>query len=357
MCDPGADPFIARVFHDCIYTTRDAVGFGVGLLSIAFWLVAQVPQFVLNIKNKSVEALSSWFLAQWLLGDTCNLVGCLLTNSQLPTQTWTASYFILADMVMLVQYIYYGALQRQLERVERRRILRQQRHLHYMHSHSGSDAPSAAALNQSSDEEAGLVGDGSNGHLQAGNARSAAALSKHRGIVTRTLAGIAVVALIQHQLVWGWGSGLAVSSRRRLLFSNPLRQEPPVWARTAGVFLGWTSSGFYLSSRVSQVYKNWSRKCTEGLSLAMFMCAISANITYGLGILIRSYSYHDLSESAPWLLGSLGVVALDCVISLQGCYYPAVDAKAAQRLRAPLLVTTPANRGAHASLQHSERQQ
>ena len=58
----------------------------------------QIPQFVLNIKRQSVEALSSWFLAQWLLGDTCNLVGCLLTGSQLPTQTWTAGYFIFADM-------------------------------------------------------------------------------------------------------------------------------------------------------------------------------------------------------------------------------------------------------------------
>ncbi len=58
----------------------------------------QIPQFVLNIKRQSVEALSSWFLAQWLLGDTCNLVGCLLTGSQLPTQTWTAGYFICTDM-------------------------------------------------------------------------------------------------------------------------------------------------------------------------------------------------------------------------------------------------------------------
>ena len=60
----------------------------------------QIPQFVLNVRRQSVEALSSWFLAQWLLGDTCNLVGCILTGSQLSTQTWTACYFIIAEMCL-----------------------------------------------------------------------------------------------------------------------------------------------------------------------------------------------------------------------------------------------------------------
>ena len=49
----------------------------------------------------------------------------------------------------------------------------------------------------------------------------------------------------------------------------------------------------------------------------MFACAIIANVSYGMGILIRSYTLNDLLVSAPWLLGSLGVVALDVVISCQ----------------------------------------
>jgi PQ loop repeat len=48
--------------------------------------------------------------------------------------------------------------------------------------------------------------------------------------------------------------------------------------RTAGVWLGYVSSVFYLSSRLSQIYKNYARKCTEGLSVAMFLMAISANV-------------------------------------------------------------------------------
>ncbi len=52
-----------------------------------------------------------------------------------------------------VQYIYYGALQRHRDRIYTRRLLRQQRHLHYMHSGSDAESPLAAALvSRSSDE-------------------------------------------------------------------------------------------------------------------------------------------------------------------------------------------------------------
>ena len=88
-------------------------------------------------------------------------------------------------------------------------------------------------------------------------------------------------------------------------------------SRDFGAFLGWASSAFYLGSRVSQIWKNWRRRSAEGLSLAMFGCAIAANVTYGAGILCRTYSLPALLASAPWILGSLGTVSLDVIIFLQ----------------------------------------
>ena len=46
---------------------RDMAGFCLGLASIAFWVMAQFPQLAKNYKTQSAEALSAWFLAQWLL--------------------------------------------------------------------------------------------------------------------------------------------------------------------------------------------------------------------------------------------------------------------------------------------------
>lgn len=80
-----------------------------------------MPQFIDNIKNQSAEALSVWFLAQWFGGDTLNLLGCLIQGQQLPTTTFLAMYFVLSDVVMLVQFIYYSAVQKRKEAAKRLR--------------------------------------------------------------------------------------------------------------------------------------------------------------------------------------------------------------------------------------------
>ena len=92
---------------------------------------------------------------------------------------------------------------------------------------------------------------------------------------------------------------------------------PAYKCRTVGSIIGWSSSGFYLGSRLSQIWKNHSRQSAEGLSLAMFACAITANVCYALGILIRAYSWQAVRSSAPWILGSLGTVSLDLIIFTQ----------------------------------------
>ena len=87
----------------------------------------------------------------------------------------------------------------------------------------------------------------------------------------------------------------------------------------AGNCLGYISSFFYLLSRVSQIFKNWQLSATEGLSLSMFACTITANLLYGAGIIVRAESWDALAVAAPWLLGSLGTVGLDLTIFAQVC--------------------------------------
>ena len=89
--------------------------------------------------------------------------------------------------------------------------------------------------------------------------------------------------------------------------------------RVAGNCLGYISSFFYLLSRASQIFKNWQRSATEGLSLSMFACTITANLFYGAGIIVRAESWDALAVAAPWLLGSLGTVGLDLTIFAQVC--------------------------------------
>ncbi|KAF9053799.1 hypothetical protein BDZ89DRAFT_1004845 [Hymenopellis radicata] len=79
-----------------------------GYTSIACWLGAQFPCTGLeNIRSNSCEGLALPFLANWLMGDVSNLIGCILTH-QLPFQTYLAIYFVFVDCTLVGQYIYYS---------------------------------------------------------------------------------------------------------------------------------------------------------------------------------------------------------------------------------------------------------
>jgi hypothetical protein len=95
----------------------------------------------------------------------------------------------------------------------------------------------------------------------------------------------------------------------------------PPWEVILGRAVGYVSSIFYLGSRLSQIYKNQTRRSCEGLSMAMFATAAMANLLYGSAILMRASSWKLVMDSVPWLLGSLGTVFLDSTILLQSRWF------------------------------------
>jgi hypothetical protein len=75
-----------------------------GMLSMCFWLCAQLPQIVKNHKTGQAEALSWAFLFIWLLGDVSNFLGCILSK-RLAFQLYLATYFVLVDVLLLGQRV------------------------------------------------------------------------------------------------------------------------------------------------------------------------------------------------------------------------------------------------------------
>lgn len=64
-------------------------------------------------------------------GDASNLVGCVLTGAQLPLTSLTAVYFVLCDVMMILQYTFYAGKARRSERradarAQRERLLQAQ---------------------------------------------------------------------------------------------------------------------------------------------------------------------------------------------------------------------------------------
>ena len=284
-CEEGNVVWVQKYFLDCVYGSWELVAFLVGMSSIVLWMAAQAPQLLKNYRNKSAEALSVWFLLQWLMGDTCNLAGCILTGSQLPTETYTAVYFICADAVILAQYLYYSHL--------------------YQRGHAGSTEYHVLPTEVGRRRKTSIA------------ATAAAGAAASVGLIclftspTRSLSELG--SLILSQDSWQQAYPPCGHSYR------------PEGLIMLGNWCGWISSVFYLFSRVSQIAKNMRRKSVVGLALGMFMTAVAANLTYGVSILLRIQSGEDFISKFPWLLGSLGTVSLDMTILLQSKIYGRVE--------------------------------
>ncbi|XP_073512301.1 lysosomal amino acid transporter 1 homolog [Phyllobates terribilis] len=251
--------WVWSAFNECAADGRDFASIYLGLFSILCFVAASFPQYVQSCRTGNMDqALSIWFLLGWLAGDSCNFVGAFLSH-QLPIQTYTAVYYVLADLLMLSLYIYYKLRNR---------------------------GPSAA-LRINAVCGLALLGSASLLPLLGGSAPA---------------------------------DGSAMVSARRLLSTD--REEPFSTQEIVGCAIGSVSSMFYLGSRVPQIVTNFRRRSTEGLALSLFCMVIVGNLTYGLSILLKNpdhgqaeanYILHHLS----WLVGSLGVMCLDVVIITQ----------------------------------------
>lgn len=76
--------WVYKHFNDCVCNARDEASFGLGLLSLGFWAVAELLQIVTNFRTKSAHAISFLFLLNWLIGYSNpilhhHIISCLST--------------------------------------------------------------------------------------------------------------------------------------------------------------------------------------------------------------------------------------------------------------------------------------
>jgi len=123
------------------------------------------------------------------------------------------------------------------------------------------------------------------------------------------------------------GSASSGAASRRLEIHSCVSNTKPTAAdkelEVAGVVMGWMSSALYLTSRLPQVYKNYSRGSVEGLSWLMFLCAFLGNSSALIGILPRMSGAADWQSEAPFLPGMMGTIVLDFTIMGQWFFYTA----------------------------------
>ncbi|KAF8758600.1 hypothetical protein RHS01_02582 [Rhizoctonia solani] len=392
----------------------------VGVPALLAWAIGNT-QLWTNYRLQSADGLALPFLANWLAGDSTNLIGCILTN-QLPFQTYLATYFVWIDTCLLVQYIYYewyrtpqssskleidtnvdapqitasptitvghlGASTSSLPSRPPRSRMRSHSYTRQplplpedLHDEIGGE-PSAMTESFHSERRRGASLAGRGRALD--RADEDADAEAHRKRVSQTRGRGASLVFLAVFGLWGFSIGrgrtgevetglakigrvlprsIEITIHPSIYFASsseiiPLRyvsspviitsedqEQLPlrlhllyhlVGRRARSDFLdmgdwrisAWTCTTLYLTSRMPQIWKNYTRQSVEGLSISLFVFAFLGNFFYVGSVLTSARMFGTptqrlqyLRDTLPYLLGSAGTFVFDFAIVIQSFIY------------------------------------
>ncbi|RMZ79813.1 hypothetical protein DV737_g3235, partial [Chaetothyriales sp. CBS 132003] len=344
---------------DAVRPTRSreagAVSAGaLGTLSIVSWLFAQLPQIYKNYHLKSTAGLSIFFLVEWTAGDATNLAGGLLTK-QATWQVVLAGYYVFVDMCLVFQFFWYTFIARRL----------------YNESlHSGSSSVRGDEDNDSinglspinPDFGEGAASMSKNGEETSDVPPSPVSIGRPRFAPVNYEKSRLSLPTPPEKAGQSWMS--SASPRTLMLgaavatLASPSRAAPVGFPNDgfkhpghlllagrpdeiAGTLFSWCSCILYLGSRLPQLYKNWQRQSTTGLSPHLFLAAFCGNLFYSSSLLTNPNAWNDfgpygghgwvdqdgserdvwLARSAPFFIGAAGVLIMDGFMGLQFLMY------------------------------------
>lgn len=205
-----------------------------GYLSIGCWLIVFTPQLWENYTRKSGDGLSMTFLVIWLLGDVFNLVGVVMQDL-LFTMLLLAVWYTLADIGLIWQVLYYQNTR------SGRKLSEDSRETDPLLPRNILDEPTRRKPNQ-------II-----------------------PIATLVISTIALIGSIVYYACTHMGSDDSSHAGKDKTQFQIIPQ-----------IMGWTSAVLYIASRIPQIVKNYKDQSTEGLSLAMFFCAVMGNVFFTL---------------------------------------------------------------------------
>ena len=356
-CSPTT-PFLTALstyLHTCMPTPLALLSSTLGTLSIVAWLFAQLPQIYKNYQIQSTAGLSIFFLVEWFLGDTTNLLGALFTE-QAAWQVVVAGYYVFVDVCLLWQYFWYTYIKPSIDG----------RSMHSSNStdRGDSDTDSINALSPINsffrDEEIPALTP-NNPKAKASETSLPVNAPRFSETVFEKAAPRPVPGYLCGSSASSWMPSpsprtlLYVSTSYALLSRANTAPTPGAFLTTAdahtfvtespieiaGKILSWFSTLLYLGSRLPQLYHNFTRKSTAGLSPLLFLAAFCGNFFYSSSLLTNPNAWHDfppygghgwagsegsdrwtwLGRAAPFWLGAAGVLFTDGMMGVQFLLY------------------------------------
>ncbi|KAJ5486960.1 hypothetical protein N7530_001260 [Penicillium desertorum] len=353
-CEPTS-PFLTAVsshLHICIPTPLAAISSVLGTLSIVSWLFAQLPQIYKNFQVQSTSGLSIFFLVIWCLGDASNLVGAICTR-QAGWQVVIASYYVFVDITLVFQFFWYTHYKPRQNGFYN--------NLSHSHDSAGRDViQGVSPPGHDSNRQTPAPVDMDNKHteakdvgFQAGSVlnltrEQTASYSKEKLSSSRRSVRVSGSA---HSPPFALPRTMLMASLLCAVLANAAptdKPHPPISdapheaiVEIIGRVFSWMSTILYLGSRPPQLYKNYQRKSTEGLSPLLFMAAFCGNLFYSSSLLTNPNAWSDFSpyggggwadnhgndrlewigRATPFFLGAFGVLGLDGFMGVQFLMY------------------------------------
>ena len=351
-CTPTTDFLIhfSIYFGYCVPTSLALVSTTLGGLSILSWLFAQMPQIYKNYQIKSTAGLSIFFLTEWLLGDLTNLLGALFTH-QAGWQIVVASYYTFVDVCLVVQFFWYSYIKPRWRGTS-------------LHSSQSSESDgdgdsdifnALSPINtEFSDRQEMLQQNTRPENVKRLREEGCPQFSP---VDYESTSGDCLGSDTKKPFDWtamasprtvlaGAAASLTAPGRAAPILLSLIstqaqdRQEASTIA-LAGTLLSWCSTLLYLGSRLPQLYKNWSRKSTAGLSPLLFFAAFMGNLFYSTSLLTNPNAWDDFEpyggqgwadkdgsdrvdwtlRATPFFLGAAGVLFMDGMMGIQFLLY------------------------------------
>ncbi|KAL1999486.1 hypothetical protein VTN02DRAFT_4440 [Thermoascus thermophilus] len=366
-CEPSS-PLLAAIsslLHTCIPTNLALLSSLLGSFSIVSWLFAQLPQIYKNYRLQSTSGLSIFFLVEWCMGDASNLLGSIFSK-QATWQIIIATYYVLVDITLVFQHFWYTYYKAWRQKGKNGLYGTD-------HGDGGSpfrDAEFLEGVSLACDETVRQINPfaaitGTTEHKDEGSQKKGLPLdsSESRSVsssnenekfgsskrcATRTRSGSSILPTVSPKTVLLASMLCAVLANASptpgpvsAIASDPVKDVTDTVIKIAGKILSWMSTVFYLGSRLPQLYKNYERKSTAGLSPLLFLAAFSGNFFYSASLLTNPNAWHDLpphggggwadhdgnnridwiQRTIPFFLGAAGVLGLDFLVVVQVLMY------------------------------------
>ncbi|KAF9889677.1 hypothetical protein FE257_006983 [Aspergillus nanangensis] len=351
-CEPSS-PFLSAVsarLHICLPTPLALLSSVLGTLSIVSWLFAQLPQIYKNYQLQSTSGLSIFFLVIWCFGDTSNLIGALFTR-QAGWQVIIAAYYVLVDVTLVIQFFWYTHFK--------------QRELHYHAYHpSHDDGPESVldGVSFSTTNSAGLensprtepmsdtkhVNDlkqitPTPSYSQSPSYSNEKLNSSRRSVHRKTSGPSTLLGSTRTVLLASMLCAVVANASPTELHTQSGSSGETL--EIIGRIFSWMSTFLYLGSRPPQLYKNYQRQSTSGLSPLLFMAAFCGNFFYSASLLTNPNAWYNFApyggggwadadgnnrmewvgRSIPFFLGAFGVLGLDGFMGVQFLMYGTKD--------------------------------